>query len=226
MNKHNKRRLLPSSAYLLVGLVFVATATLLFVGLWFVKIIITSVIENDAKVVETVNNWFPYVAGLVDVIITTLITAWIQSKIDIRLNAPKLLISCEHTKNYSISGIKKEKPMRLGPRITVGDEKSRYRIIYAKITNVGKGIMSECFINKQKIPVILEPGNSSKLFILLYFSNEEDSLSTSLRYDLPYKIQDANGNLYVGVYTMHVDLLNCQTKFLIKEKLIKEHSKE
>lgn len=221
MTDNSKKRFLQFLVYLFVGLVFIATAALLFLCLWGIKLFVTTAIANETEVVEIINKGFPYVAGMIDLIITTLITAWTQSKIDIRLNAPQLLICDEHTKNYSISGMKKERPVDYSPRITVGAAQARYRIVYAKIENVGKGIMSECFINKQKIPVNLEPGASSKLYILLYCSNEDYSLSTKRQYYLPYEIQDANGNVYVGEYTMQVDFLNCQTQFHVKEKMKK-----
>ena len=223
MTDHSKKRRLQFGVYLSVGLVFMATASLLFLCLWGIKLIVTNTIANETEVVEIMNKGFPYVAGLVDLIITTLITAWTQAQIDIRLNAPQLMICDEDTKNYKISGIKKERPINNFPRITVGEEQARYRIVYAQIKNVGKGIMSECFVNKQKIPVNLEPGASSKLYIVLYWSNEGDNSSKNYEYHLPYKIQDANGNVYVGEYTMQVDLLTCQTQFRVKEKMKKGH---
>ena len=223
MTQGSKKRQHQFWGYWFFVLVFMATALLLFLCLWGIKNIATDTIVNQEEVVEIINKGFPYVAGLIDIIITTLITAWIQSKIEIRMNAPQLMICTREGKRIPISGVKKEKPNALVPKITVGKEQRRYRVVYAQIKNVGKGIMSKCIINNQCIAVNLEPGKDSELYIILYLPNKGDGPGADYVHHLPYQIHDSYGNVYTGEYTLSVKISTLQAQFSVKEKMTKEY---
>lgn len=222
-NKKEKKGL-HWSVRLVVLLIWLFSAALLGVSLWIIKEVIVNYIVDKKEIANEINTFFPYVAGLIDLCITTLVAAWIQAKIDIRINAPQILIVADQVRQYNISGMKKNKTSHYSPKVFLGESQARYRVVYATLKNVGKGIMSECIINKQNIYVSLDPGACSKLYLLLYIPSEGDESNVKSTFRLPYAIRDINNNSYVGEYIMQIDLSNCQAMFHSHKKIKRERN--
>ncbi len=163
---------------------------------------------------------FPYIAGTINIIISAIVTAYVKLIIETKDKIPRILIMpCQ--KN-SISGIKKEKHMKFFPHIKIGIANDGYRIIYAKIKNIGKSIISECMIENQLICQGLFPGQSSELYIILYDSSDDGMF---IKKEISYSIQDIKNINYIGKYFINVDLERGNVLFQISKKIKKENKK-
>lgn len=195
---------------------------------WTVKDLLINSLADQEAIVTLINKVFPYVGTIVNLIITTGVTAWTKAKIEIIFNAPQISIRPEELLNCNgcnVSGEKRERPIAYTPRINIGEETATYRIVFSKITNVGKVSISECTINGQTLSLYLDPEKNSDLYFVLFLSEDpKQNIKGGNRVILPYKIRDINGNTYAGSYYMSIDTSYCKTTFNIYKKIKRERS--
>lgn len=219
MAKGNIKKSLLQIALLI--LVFSFSASVLWGAYCLIKPIIINFIPSTTDLGKILNTIIPYVSGISNLIISTLITAYVQNQIDIRLNAPQILITPKHTNKCNISGIKKEKPTKAIDRIQIGKVQPKYRNIYATITNVGKGILAEYSIFNQSFSVLLQPNASCDICFMLYNLNECDTTDIIL----PYTIKDVHSNTYSGSFCMHLNYPKMNVYFSSQKKIRKKRAK-
>lgn len=219
----NSKSNLHQSVNFIMLIVFLTTLFLLGICFWVVKDILNSLFADKNDIVEQINTTFPYISGFANLIITTAITVWVKARMELRLATPHIVICPEEIKNHNgcnISGEKKEKPIVCYPKVFLGQETKTYRIVSAKIVNVGKTYISECTIERQKIVLNLSPGESTSIFFILYVS-DAGSISSIKNNMISYSISDENSNTYFGSYNMAVDIKHCKASFHIRKKIKK-----
>lgn len=225
LRRKEKGNLLQHGTKFLLLIIFICTLLLLGICFWAIKELLINLFANQAAIVALIRSVFPYVGGIANICITTAVTAWTKEKLELIFNAPRILIRPKEIPNcngFNVSGEKRERPIVYPPQIKIGGETATYRIIFAKIINVGKISVSECTINGQKISLYLDPGKDSNLYFVLYMS--EDSTKRSNQIILPYMIRDIYSNKYVGSFCMVVDTSRCKAVFNVHKKIKKERN--
>lgn len=219
MAKGNIKKSLLQIALLI--LVFSFSVSVLWGVYRLVKPIVINLIPNTTDLGKILTTIISYVSGITNLIISTLVTAYVQSQIDIRLNAPQILITPKHTNKCNISGIKKERPTKSIDRIQIGKVQPKYRNIYATITNVGKGILAEYSIFDQSFSALLQPNDSCDICFMLYNINENDATDIML----PYIIKDVHSNTYSGSFCMQLNYSKMNVSFSSQQKIRKKRAK-
>ncbi len=160
-------------------------------------------------------NTISVIFGILDIALSIVISVIIPIKMEKREDFPQIVIIPNQTYRSNMSGIKKEKQIDFDNKIELGKKQTKYRIIYAKIVNTGKSMISECCINGQTITFLLYPDNEIPLYLILYDFDKGKSFD----YELKYSVQDTNNNLYNGIYCMRLDLKKGVASFHIRKKL-------
>ena len=175
--------------------------------------IITSYTENEAREIK---NTVPIVFGLLNLIISTVITKTIENKLSPPDNIPEIFITSQRNSPNNLSGIKRTPNIQNGLYIKLGEHRPQCRFVYAKIKNTGTSVIVQCLINKQRTDITLEPNQERKLTIVIFEpAPGERRIRT---YDFPYQIQDICGNTYEGKYRMQIDRNLSQATFLPRKK--------
>ncbi len=190
---------------------------LLFIMLWIVfKYIQPALIEllmnqfQSNFAVSICKRFLPYVAGVMNIIISAVVTSYVKLVIEKRSEIPQILIEPCQEKN--ISGVRKNKHISENPKVKIGVKNDRYRIIYARMENIGKSIASNCKIENKLICQRLSPGESKNLYFILYDSSDG---SMFFEKKITYSIQDIQEKNYTGKYLMQINLVEGQVSFKI-----------
>lgn len=154
---------------------------------------------------------------LLDAVVSKMATSFVSSLLLEKQEIPKVFITSPQKKVQNVSGIKTSHTCASHLCIKLGNKQPKFRIVYAEIKNTGKRIIAECSINKQVLNIILEPGQSSKLYFIVYDS--ADNTSINHNYKFSYWIRDDQGNIYTGKYCMQVDYNNSKAVFCSSRKI-------
>lgn len=150
----------------------------------------------------------PCVAGVINLIISTIVTSYVKLVIEMKSEIPQILV--EPCQENNISGVRKDKNVSNEPKVKIGVKNDRYRIVYARIENIGKSIVSECKVEDKLICHKLSPGESKNLYIILYDSPDDIMFFEK---QIMYSFQDIQGKSYTGQYLMQIDLVRGQVLF-------------
>lgn len=210
---------------LMVIAVFILSAILLGFSMWVIARVLISANILPTEINNILSKALPYVVTIGNLIITTMVTSVVKSKVEIWLNAPQIVILPNYTNGSNVSGSKKEQNPRYENLIVIGSKSPEYRIINAVIKNVGKGDMAECQLNGQRSAIILPSGNQCKLHILLYIAIDEDTQSiNNTPIYLPYTLVDNNGVKFSGIYRIQMEIEKGRALFHIHKKIKRERA--
>ncbi len=176
--------------------------------------LIANFTNSESDIIQNIISAF---LGLLDVVVSIIITSFIESIFPAQQDLPKIFVTSSNQNITNISGMKLRHSYNPHLCVKIGNEQRQFRVVYAEIKNTGKGIISECSINKQALGFILEPGQSRNFYLILYES--ENCAQTSKKYKLPYCIIDEQGNIYTGKYSMQVDQSKSSATFRPYKKM-------
>lgn len=200
MNRNSRKSLF---TWVIRIIVFLVSIGLFWMLLGFIRPyledLLASITNSELTETETTASILSVLIDFaLSAVITPFVTKHIESVIIPPQRAPKILISAPQSNFNNISGVKTTHsyPMRLC--VKVGQEQSHFRIVYAQIKNIGESVITGILINKQELNITLEQNQSS----LLYFIVSESFISTQRTriIDLPYCVQDDQGDVYAGKY--------------------------
>lgn len=184
----------------------------------YLEMLLASITDSELTETETIASILSVLIDFaLSAVITPFVTKHIESAIIPPQKAPKILISAPHSSFNNISGVKTTHSYSLRLCVKVGQDQSHFRIVYAQIKNIGESAITGFLINKQELNIILEQNQSS----LLYFIVSESFISTQRirTIDLPYCVQDDQGDVYAGKYCMQFDHNLSGATFRPKKKL-------
>lgn len=170
----------------------------------YLKSILAGITDSElAETEKSASILSIFIDFALSAVITPFVTKHIESVIIPPQRAPKILISAPQNNFNNISGIKTTHSYSLRLCVKVGQEQSRFRIVYAQIKNIGESVITGISIKKQDLNITLEQSQSS----LLYFMVSESFINTQRisPIDLPYCVQDDQGEIYTGKYCMQFD---------------------
>lgn len=210
-------------AKLMVIVIFLFSAMLLGLSLWVIVRVLIGANILPTEINNILSKVLPYVVTIGNLIITTIVTAVVKSKVEIWFNAPQIIILPNYTNGSNVSGSKKEQYPRYENLIILGNKLPEYRIINAIIKNVGRGDIAECQLNGQRSAIILPSGNQCKLHILVYTAVDEETQSINdSQIFLPYTLVDNNGVKFSGIYRIQMDTVKGRALFHIHKKIKRE----
>lgn len=204
MKKRYGKKLIQGCMIVLIFLVFCISFWVLthLLRPIFINIIINN--GGDEVLIEEIEKIFSYAVGLADMCLSLLVTALANSKIDSWLNTPQILITPRRTQQQNVSGIKKDTHISYKPKIEIGIKQEEYRIVYAKVINVGKTLISSCSIEGETVAFLLDTNQNTDLYLILYDSTNSLQDLNKI-YSLTYSIQDVKNRIYTGIYQMRIE---------------------
>lgn len=155
--------------------------------------------SESSQIKTTVSVFFAFL----DVGISAVITSYVESIFAAKQDFPRIFITSPKKNTRNVSGIKTTHSCPQHLCIKIGDSQPKFRIVYAKIKNTGRSIMSECIINKQVLNIVLDPDQNSELYFIVHES--VNGTQSNNNYKFSYCIRDDQGNTYTGKYCMQVD---------------------
>lgn len=141
--------------------------------------------------------------GFLDICISAFVTSYVESVFVAKQDFPRIFITSSNRNARNVSGLKMTHSCDKHLCVEIGKSQPKFRIIYARIKNTGKSIISECIINNKKINVTLEPDQSSELYFVVYES--VSNVKSNYNFKFPYCLRDDQGNVYIGKYCMEMN---------------------
>lgn len=185
MEEKNRKKL---SKWLVRVIIFIVSAVLLWFGFKLTEPLLVKLILKLFKVTTELTRFqeiISYIFGIFDMIISMVISAIVQNKIEKKQNLPQIVIvPYQVQQGQNVSGIKKENPNHYKPKIMLGKKQAKYRIIFAKIVNTGKSSIVECLIEEQSISLLLASNGEIPLYLILYGRDDEKFLNYELKYSI------------------------------------------
>lgn len=147
-------------------------------------------------------NVFDFFWWLIEIILSAIITSIVESKCQPK-NTPEVLITSSRDGKSNVTGARSAPIHNPKPCIRIGAENHQYRIVYAKIKNVGQLSISNYAINRQPLNLALEKDKSKDLSIIVF---EPTSGKKRVRkYKLTVCVQVLEGEIYVQSYYMQLN---------------------